>query len=109
MHYLFIRINTYLLFYTYSYVFTISHENPAKSREISGTGLLSIFHMGRGCQQGLWLKQVEEKMEEIYLALDSSPYLPQEHDNLSSGSPLPPHQVPPPGPAAGGEKKLASP
>ena len=28
MHYLFIRIHTYLLFYTYSYVFTISHGNP---------------------------------------------------------------------------------
>ena len=33
MHYLFIRIHTYLLFYTYSYIFTISHENPAKSRD----------------------------------------------------------------------------
>ena len=31
MHYLFMRINTYLLFYTYSYVFTISHRNQAKS------------------------------------------------------------------------------
>ena len=33
MHYLFIRIHTYLLFYTYSYVFTISHGNPTKSRD----------------------------------------------------------------------------
>ena len=34
MHYaLCIRIHTYLLFYTYSYVFTISRENPAKSRD----------------------------------------------------------------------------
>ena len=33
MHYLFIRIHMYLLFYTYSYVFTISHGNPAKSRD----------------------------------------------------------------------------
>ena len=33
MHYVFIRIHTYLLFYTYSYVFTISHGNPAKSRD----------------------------------------------------------------------------
>ena len=33
MLYLFIRIHTYLLFYTYSYVFTISHGNPAKSRD----------------------------------------------------------------------------
>ena len=33
MHYVFIRIHTYLLFYTYSYVFVISHENPAKSRD----------------------------------------------------------------------------
>ena len=31
--YIFIRIHTYLLFYTYSYVFTISHGNPAKSRD----------------------------------------------------------------------------
>ena len=34
MHYLFIRIHTYLLFYTYSYVFTISHGNPTKSRDL---------------------------------------------------------------------------
>ena len=35
MHYalVFIRIHTYLLFYTYSYVFTISHGNSAKSRD----------------------------------------------------------------------------
>ena len=35
MHYayVFICIHTYLLFYTYSYVFTISHENSAKSRD----------------------------------------------------------------------------
>ena len=33
MHYAFIRIHTCLLFYTYSYVFTISHGNPAKSRD----------------------------------------------------------------------------
>ena len=31
--YVFIRIHTYLLFYTYSYVFTISCVNPAKSRD----------------------------------------------------------------------------
>ena len=31
--YIFIRIHTYLLFYTYSYVFTISRGNPAKSRD----------------------------------------------------------------------------
>ena len=31
--YIFIRIHTYLLFYTYSYVFTISRENPTKSRD----------------------------------------------------------------------------
>ena len=31
--YVFICIHTYLLFYTYSYVFTISHGNPAKSRD----------------------------------------------------------------------------
>ena len=30
--YVFIRIHTYLLFYTYSYVFTISRGNPTKSR-----------------------------------------------------------------------------
>ena len=35
MHYayVFIRICTYLLFYTYSYVFTISRGNPTKSRD----------------------------------------------------------------------------
>ena len=34
MHYaLCIHIHTYLLFYTYSYVFTISHGNQAKSRD----------------------------------------------------------------------------
>ena len=33
MHYVFIRIHTYLLFYTYSYVFTISRGNPAKSHD----------------------------------------------------------------------------
>ena len=48
-------------------------------------------------------------MEDIYLALDSSPSRPQEHDHLSSGSPLTPHPVPPPGPNAGGEKKSTSP
>ena len=35
IHYafVFIRIHMYLLFYTYSYVFTISRGNPAKSRD----------------------------------------------------------------------------
>ena len=35
MHYayVFVRIHTYLLFYTYSYVFIISRGNPAKSRD----------------------------------------------------------------------------
>ena len=35
MHYsyVFIRIHMYLLFYTYSYVFIISRENPTKSRD----------------------------------------------------------------------------
>ena len=33
MHYALCTIHTYLLFYTYSYVFTISHGNPAKSRD----------------------------------------------------------------------------
>ena len=51
-----------------------------------------LYLMGRECQQGLWLKQVEKEMEEIYLALDSSPSLPREQDHLSSGSPLPPHR-----------------
>ena len=55
------------------------------------------------------MKEVEEEMEETYQVLDSSPPLPQEQDHLSSRSPLPPHPVPPPGPAAGGERKLASP
>ena len=33
MHYTFICIHMYLLFYTYSYVFTIAHGNPAKSHD----------------------------------------------------------------------------
>ena len=35
MHYayVFVRVHTYLLFYTYSYVFTISRGNQAKSRD----------------------------------------------------------------------------
>ena len=53
--------------------------------------------------------QVEGEMEEIYLVLDSSPSRPQEHEHLSFRSPLSPHPVPLPGPAAGGEKKSASP
>ena len=67
--------------------------------------------MGWECQQGLWLKEVDKEMEEINLALGSSPPLPppREQDHLSSRSPLPPHLVPPPGPTAGGEKKSASP
>ena len=60
--------------------------------------------MDREYQQGLWLKQVEDEMEEIYLELDFSPSRAQKHDYLSSGSPLPPSPVPSPGPAAGGEK-----
>ena len=68
-----------------------------------------LYMMGRECQQGLWLKQVEEEMEEIYLALDPSPSRPQEHDHLSSGSPLPQDPVPPPGPTTEGEKRSASP
>ena len=66
---------------------------------------------GQGCQQGLKLKEVEEKMEETNLALGSSPplALPQEQDHLPLGDPLLPHLVPPPGPATGGEKKSASP
>ena len=68
-----------------------------------------LYMMGREYQSGLWLKQVEEEMEEIYLALDSSPSRPQEHEHLSSESPLAPPPVPPPGPAARGEKRSASP
>ena len=68
-----------------------------------------LYMTGWEYQQGLWLKQVEEEMEEIYLTLDSSPSRPQEHEHLSSRSPLPQDQVPPPGPAAGGEKRSASP
>ena len=41
IHYAFIRIHTYLLFYMYSYVFTISHGNPAKSRDFGTHALLS--------------------------------------------------------------------
>ena len=68
-----------------------------------------LYMMGLECQQGLWLKQGEDEMEEIYLALGSSPSRPQEHEHLSSASSLPPRPVPPPGPTAGGEKKSASP
>ena len=68
-----------------------------------------LYMMGLECQQGLWLKQVEDEMEEIYLALGSSLSRPKEHEHLSSASPLPPRPVPPLGLAAGGEKKSASP
>ena len=64
-----------------------------------------LYMMGREFQQVLWVKQVKEEMEEKYLVLDSSPSRPQEPEHLSSVSPLPPRPVPPPGPAAGGEKK----
>ena len=64
-----------------------------------------LYMTGREYQQGLWLKQVEEEMEEIYLALDSSPSQPQEHEHLSSGSPLPQDPLRPPSPAVGGEKR----
>ena len=60
--------------------------------------------MGREYQLGLWLKQVEDEMEEIYLELDSSPSRVQKHDYLSYENPLPLYLVPPPGPAARGEK-----
>ena len=68
-----------------------------------------LYKMGREYQQGLWLKQVEEEMEEIYLALDSSPSRPQQHEYHPCGSPLPRDPVPPPSLAARGEKRLASP
>ena len=70
-----------------------------------------MYMMGRECQQGLWLMDVKEEMEEINLALGSSPPLPPhwEQDHLSSGSPLPPHLLPPPGLIVGEEKKSASP
>ena len=32
-----------------------------------------LYMMGLECQLGLWLKQVEDEMEEIYLALGSFP------------------------------------
>ena len=64
---------------------------------------------GRECQQGLWPKEVEEEMEEMNLELGSSPPLPppREQDHLTSGGPLLPHPVPPPGPTAGGGKRSA--
>ena len=43
-------------------------------------------------------------MEEIYVAVDSSPSRPLEYDQLSSGSPQPRYPEPPSGPTAGGEK-----
>ena len=43
------------------------------------------------------------------MELDSSLPRAQGHDYLSCGSPMPPDPVPPPGPAAGGEKIWASP
>ena len=64
---------------------------------------------GPECQLKLGPKEVEEEIEGTNLALDSSPPLPQEQDHLPSGDPLPPHLVPPPSPAAGREKKSASP
>ena len=48
-------------------------------------------------------------MEEIHLAVDSSPSRPLEYDQLSSGSPQPRYPESPPSPAAGGEKIWASP
>ena len=44
MHYayVFICIHIYLLFYTYSYVFTISHGNPEKSRDFGTHASLSL-------------------------------------------------------------------
>ena len=68
-----------------------------------------LYMIGRECLQGLWLKQVEEEMEEIYLALGSSLSRPQEYEHLSAGNPLPPRPVPPPSSAARGEKRSASP
>ena len=42
MHYaLYIRIYTYLIFYTYLYVFTISHGNPVKSSDFGTHAKLS--------------------------------------------------------------------
>ena len=65
-----------------------------------------LYMKGRGCQPGLWPKEVEEEMN---LALGSSPPLPppQEQDHHPSGGPLLPHPVPPPSPVAGGEKRSA--
>ena len=84
---------------------------PASSLVLTCTysGECCAVYDGPGVSQGLWMKQVEEKMEEIYLALDSSPSRPQEQDHLSSGSPLPQDPVPPPGPAVGGKKRSESP
>ena len=45
-------------------------------------------------------------MEENDLTLDSSPSRPQEHEHLSSGSPLPPGPVPPPGPCCWRRKDI---
>ena len=68
-----------------------------------------LYMMGREYQQGLRLKQVKEEMEEIYLALDSSPSRPLEHEHISYGSPLSQDPVPPPCPATEGEKRSTSP
>ena len=65
--------------------------------------------VGRECQLKLGSSEVEEGMEGTNQALDSPPPLPQGQDHLSSGSPLPYNPAPSPGPAAGGEKKSASP
>ena len=48
-------------------------------------------------------------MEEIYLAVNSSPSQPLEHEYHLCGSPLPRYPEPPPSPTDGGEKIWASP
>ena len=68
-----------------------------------------LYIKGHECQRVLGPKEVEEEMEEINLEFGSSPPLPppQKQDHLLSGDRLLPHLVPPPGPAAGGEKRSA--
>ena len=83
----------------------------ASSLELTRTcsGEWCAVYEGPGVLAGAGPKEVAEEMEETKMALGSSPLLPlpQKQDHLPSGDPLLPHLTPPPGLAAGGEKRSA--